>query len=318
MPVESVALHMPSLDELAEVISVGLRKNYKESSCSVVDCPDLSKEPFGLAANGICGRTKLVEVGGVPNLVPLSKYMEKVYNLQTISERIGAPGCFVLGAGAGSKHVVGCNCEMMPNFRCRGGEKERVNLTHIAKVKQDGGYLLQNYENDYAGSSEFTLLANLFCSDGNPGKVLEVHAKSRIGDKKDLVGCIRGALKEYFGARRPIGMGGTFLVKDGRIKIHVMPDFSETPLTSEEDVNNWLRFYEVNAPFTCLSTFITEDCGLDLRLEHTHGYNITNGVGGHYHYDTTPEEVEYLGYFSPAEFIFRVDRPTETHQIGRD
>ena len=39
---------------------------------------------------------------------------------QDVSERIGLPGCFILGAGAGSKHVVGVNCEMMPNLRCDG------------------------------------------------------------------------------------------------------------------------------------------------------------------------------------------------------
>nr|XP_002131943.1 ester hydrolase C11orf54 homolog [Ciona intestinalis] len=317
MLVENVALHVPSMEELAEVVGVGLKKNYKEWSCSVVDCPDLSKAPFGLASNGICGRTRLVDVGGVPNLVPVSQYMEKVYNLQDISERVGTPGCFILGAGAGSKHVVGCNCELMPNFRCEGGERERVNLCHVARVKSDGGYLLQNYENDHGSSSEFSLLANLFCSDGKQGKVLEVRGKCRIGEK-DLVGCMRGALKEHFGPNRPIGMGGTFLVNKGKIKIHVMPDFSETPLTSDNDVNNWLKFYEVTSPFMCLSTFITEDCGLDLRVEHTHGYNANSGVGGHYHYDVTPDEVEYIGYFTPAEFIYRVDRPSTTHNIGRD
>ena len=41
--------------------------------------------------------------------------------------------------------------------------------------------------------------------------------------------------------------------------------------------------------------------GLDLRVEHTHGLNKGQGQGGHYHYDTTPEEIEYVGYFGLAE-----------------
>jgi len=41
--------------------------------------------------------------------------------------------------------------------------------------------------------------------------------------------------------------------------------------------------------------------GLDLRVEHTHGYNIEKGQGGHYHYDTTPDIIEYVGYFNLAE-----------------
>lgn len=57
--------------------------------------------------------------------------------------------------------------------------------------------------------------------------------------------------------------------------------------------------------------------GLDLRVEHTHGFSH-HGEGGHYYTDTTPNTVEYLGYFLPAEFVYRIDRPMETHNVGRD
>lgn len=57
--------------------------------------------------------------------------------------------------------------------------------------------------------------------------------------------------------------------------------------------------------------------GLDLRVEHTHGFSH-HGEGGHYYIDTTPNLVEYLGYFLPAEFVYRIDRPAETHSVGRD
>jgi len=74
----------------------------------------------------------------------------------------------------------------------------------------------------------------------------------------------------------------------------------------------------LSSPFVVLSTFITEDMGLDLRVEHSHGYSTVNGTGGHYHTDVTPEQIEYVGYFAPAEYIYRLDRPKETHDIGRD
>ena len=41
--------------------------------------------------------------------------------------------------------------------------------------------------------------------------------------------------------------------------------------------------------------------GLDLRLEHSHGFNLEKGQGGHYHYDTTPDIVEYTAYYNIAE-----------------
>ena len=82
MALEKQVLYVPKLDEMADVLDFGLKQNYKDVSCSVVDCPDLSKEPFGLAAAGICGKSRLADVGGVPYLVPSSRYMEKVYDLQ--------------------------------------------------------------------------------------------------------------------------------------------------------------------------------------------------------------------------------------------
>ena len=61
--------------------------------------------------------------------------------------------------------------------------------------------------------------------------------------------------------------------------------------------------------------FLFQD--LDLRIEHFHGFS-DHGDGGHYHYDTTPTEVSYHGYFNLGEYMVRIDRPKETHMIGRD
>ena len=64
-----------------------------------------------------------------------------------------------------------------------GCEKERRNLVHIAKVNpQNGAHQLRSYEENYSSSTEFGLLANLFCSEGKRGKVVEVQVKYRTGD----------------------------------------------------------------------------------------------------------------------------------------
>ncbi|XP_019714890.1 ester hydrolase C11orf54 homolog [Hippocampus comes] len=94
-------------------------------------------------------------------------------------------------------------------------------------------------------------------------------------------------------------------------------EFSVCPLTSNEEVNSWLKHFEVKAPLICQSVLVSKDPGLDLRVEHTHCFS-PHGEGGHYYIDTTPDSVEYLGYFVPAEFMYRIDRPKETHAVGRD
>lgn len=72
----------------------------------------------------------------------------------------------------------------------------------------------------------------------------------------------------------------------------------------------------LSALFLTYCPFVSKQ-GLDLRVEHTHGFSH-HGEGGHYYIDTTPSTVEYLGYFLPAEFVYRIDRPVETHNVGRD
>eukprot|EP00731_Ephydatia_muelleri_P036693 Em0306g1a len=160
---------------------------------------------------------------------------------------------------------------------------------------------------EYA-SLETGLLANVLASEGKPGKVLEIRAKHRTGHD-NFVTCMRKALKDRYGTV-PVGLGGVFQILSGKANLHVMPEFSCTPLNSDEDVNNWLRFYDVAAPLTCLSVFVSHDPGLDLRVEHTHCFS-DHGCGGHYHYDVTPQEVEYLAYYTLAEKLYRIDRPVK-------
>lgn len=66
----------------------------------------------------------------------------------------------------------------------------------------------------------------------------------------------------------------------------------------------------MHVPLSCLQ-------GLDLRVEHTHCFS-NHGEGGHYHYDVTPNDVDYHGYYTVAEQLVRIDRPVHTHSFGRD
>lgn len=54
-------------------------------------------------------------------------------------------------------------------------------------------------------------------------------------------------------------MGGVFVILKGKAKFHVMPDFSKEPIHSDDELNKWLKFYEMNAPLTTVGTFISKD-----------------------------------------------------------
>lgn len=307
-PVESKPLYVPPLEEVATVLQKALQKSFKEASVSVTDCPDLTKQPFGLEGKGLCGSPRLVEVGGVPYLMPLVQ-KDKLYDMQAVAKSTDLTNAFVLGAGAGPHPYVGVNSELVANLTT--GENAS-NGSHFIKIlTPSGNYKLEKLPQN---ETRTALLLNMFECEGKPGKVLHVKAKKRTADT-NLVSCMRKALEEFYGDKS-VGLGGTFRLVEGKAWCHVMPDFSGTPITCDAEVNKWLKFFDMPAPMVFASTLVSRDNGLDLRLEHTHGYG--KDCGGHYHYDTTPDTAEYDGYFSIAEFMYRVDRPKVTHSVGRN
>lgn len=320
---EHCVLHTPTLSEVAVVLQAGLATNFAEATVDVVDCPDL--RTWGLAAEGLSGHTRLLDIGGVPYLMP-TVCRDRLYNMRDYPSLAGLPATargFVIGAGAGPWPYVGRNSEMMPNLLVEADRSVAVQCTHITRTIDD-----DNNHTEVGGSSTYStlklpdtetrnaLLGNLFISEGQPGKVLRIRTRMRTGET-NFVTCLRETLASHYQNGPPVGLGGVFRVEAGRVKVHVMPDFSTCPLTSDKAVNEWLKFYEVESPFTVLSTLISRDPGLDLRVEHSHGWG-EDGSGGHYHYDTTPSEVEYVGYYNLAEYCYRIDRPTNTHTFGRD
>lgn len=306
-PVEHKALHVPPLEEVASVLEAALKKNFADATVSVVECPDLTKGPYSLGAAGLCGSPRLADVGGVPYLMPTVQ-RDKVYDLKDLAASVDLPNSFIVGAGAGPHNYVGVNSELMANVVV--GNKS-YNGSRAAKVDAAGKCELLTLPQEQTGCA---LMLNMFASEGKGGKVLKIQAKRRTGET-NLVSCLRQALENHYGDK-PVGLGGTFRLVQGKAKIHVMPDFSPVPLTCDADVNKWLRFFDMEAPMVFLSTLISKDPGLDLRIEHSHGYG--DDRGGHYHFDTTPDIVEYEAYYNVAEFMYRVDKPVVTHGFGRN
>ncbi|XP_060941615.1 ester hydrolase C11orf54 homolog [Limanda limanda] len=312
---ERVQLHAPHLEELRCVLQAGLEENFAEVQVSVVECPDLTKEPFNFPVKGLCGSPRITDVGGVPYLVPLVQ-KHKEYNMNTISKELELPGAFILGAAAAPSRIVGMNAELVPAVLTEAEGRPAVNSSYYSSINPADGQCLQEKYSDKFSDCNFGLLGNLYACEGHPGKVIEVRAKKRTG-VHSLVTALRNTLEGHY-PDKSLALGGTFIIQKGKAKIHIMPrEFSVCPLNTNDEVNNWLKHFEVSAPLICQSVLVSRDPGLDLRVEHTHCFSH-HGEGGHYYIDTTPYSVEYLGYFMPAEFVYRIDRPTETHEVGRE
>jgi len=155
-------------------------------------------------------------------------------------------------------------------------------------------------------------------SCGQSGKVLDIKCSGRKNKEINYTTAIREALNSFFTIEKPIGLAGQFLVTKSSTKIHVMRDFSTKPITSEVELNEWLKFFSMDPPMLFQSVLVSHDPGYDLRVEHAHGWSLNKPEGGHYHYDLDPENVEYHGIYSVAQNLWRIDRPKETHTFGRD
>ncbi|KAI6189222.1 Ester hydrolase C11orf54-like protein [Aphelenchoides besseyi] len=296
----TVELNAPPLEELVPIIVDGLKEHFKESTVEIVKCPDLTKKPFGFTGFGIASDLRVAEVGGQGNLFPILR-REKYFNLKTICKVCEMPeNCFVFGPGAANREGAGTNCEMVADaVFSKDGDKVR---THISKM--DGNHFKQLETNDMRCGP----LANLaICSNKESASpVLKITAKQRLG-QLNFPETIRQTLGRHYGAKL-VSVCGVFLMRTGKALVHVMPDFPENNFHNRDELQNeWLQYFEVNAPLICASVFHSTDPALDLRLEHSHAFS-EHKDSGHYHYDTTPEEVVYEGYFRPATKLYRIDK----------
>ncbi|CAG2187761.1 Ester hydrolase C11orf54,Ester hydrolase C11orf54 homolog [Mytilus edulis] len=206
----------------------------------------------------------------------------QVYTFTQIAELVDLPGAFMIGAGAGPHKHIGCCCELINDVKLDKSGNVAVMNSHIAKVSTEDGGCIQ----ETLTKNEFSLMGNFYVVMATQERlVIEVKASKRTGEE-NFMSCIR------------------------------KPDFSKTPLTSQEQVGKWLKFYEMDSPLVCLGELVSHDPGMDLRVEHFHCYS-EHGQGGHYHNDTTPNEVEYRGYFILADYVYRVDQPPQTTELAR-
>jgi hypothetical protein len=317
MQVEKFPLSPPSLEELADKLRAPLEANYKQSSVRVVPCPDLRKEPYNLATEGLSGQEKIADVGGQGNLFPWPQ-RNKTWSMVELAEamEMSPEKGSIIGAGAGPFHVIGQNCELASNFSWQGGFKHIDNQTHVAQITKDTGAV----KVDKSPSVDCGLMINLYGSLGEPGPVLHINVRTRKGAEKSFSECIQKALHAAYGDSQTVSLGGVFMVHAGKARYHIMPDFPEQkdlPFTDRDQVEDWLTYHEFEVPMTCLCVLHSADPDktMDLRMEHTHCFSpLMNNAGGHYHYDveSTYEDIEYEAFFNTAKVIYRVDRPATT------
>ncbi|XP_065155664.1 ester hydrolase C11orf54 homolog [Atheta coriaria] len=300
--VERHTLHFPDLNEMAHVLSKQLKSQFHYVKTEVANSPDLREEPFLLTTAGLTGSTRVLDIGSLSNLVPRPN-LKKSYSLVDMMSIAELNTAYAFGAGAGPFKQLGYNSEGVYNFNVRDCTLHQHSASIRVTNLPNGtfGYKLLNLNDS---QTDVGFLCNLFASKGHPGKVVQLHLKQRINSTFVLGTGLRHILRKHFGSEKPIGVGLVGLFKNGVADTSVMPTFSEEPV---ENFADWVKHFNTSAPFVMLGTILTEDQGLNLYTPHIHFRN--EHQGGHFINDISPEDVEYVIYLSPAEYIYRVDQP---------
>ena len=310
LTIEKAQFAKTSLEQISEALKKGLQKNYKSVEISIVDCPNLKQ--WDCPAEGLSGNQKIIDVGGEPYMHD-KKLIGAEFDYEEIAKKIGSEKSYALGAGSGAMSCLGGHCgELVINENLITNESRSI----IAQVD----------ENQKCKSSKYTArkhggLGNIYYSDGKPGKVIKIMVKGRSGKQGSLPQAMRTALKENLSTEKDnhFAVAGVFRILNGKIKSHVQPDYDTIKHEYYDPkqmkcVKDFLKFYEPIGPhFQCYSILWTGDpTGGKLNLresgEHTHfhSYKGTQDAG-HYHFDVTPEEIEYECYFNIPEEVHRVN-----------
>ena len=356
-----VELWSPALEELAPIVRAGLQANYAHVEVEVTDCPDL--RTLGCATAGIGGSTILLEVGGEP-YAHNPNYRHVSFDMAQMASDCGRSEGSILGAGMAYPGAIDGHCgEVIATLKAGG-----VNRSKVARVGQKqgsdsasgggGACIVEPYP-----STRHSGLSNLFLSEGLAGAVLKVSVGKRIGAESSFPQALRkslqahpeigstaplssrGAFKDNLSRsaaedpplplNRQVGMGGVFVIEEGQIRSHIMPDYEciahhYYDTQTEEVIADFLQFYEHMGPdLLCFSVFWTGDpTGGRLHLrasgEHTHFFHLGGrNQAGHYHYDVSQETIRYTGYFNTAAELARIgdiyaDLDKQSSHTGED
>ena len=299
-----------SLDKISKALKNGLSNNYKAVEVSVVECPNL--RDWDCPSEGISGNQKIIDVGGEPYMHD-PKFIGTEFDYEEISKMIGSEKSYALGAGSGAMSCLDGHCgELVINENLITSESKSI----IARVGKNKECIAEKYSARKHGG-----LGNVFYTDGARGEVIKIKIKGRTGEQGSLPQAMRKALSDNLQIKENehIALAGVFRILNGKIKSHVQPDYADIKHEYYDPkqmkcVKDFLEFYEPVGPeLQGYSVLWTGDpTGGDLNLresgEHTHFHSyIKENIAGHYHFDVTPEEIEYEGYFNTEEEVHRVN-----------
>ncbi|UJR25060.1 hypothetical protein I4U23_006420 [Adineta vaga] len=270
---------------------------------------DFSSEPWNLAASSLGNNGIFCQLGGAKN-VELQQGHSVRFDIASVLNQLNIKNeqTLVIGPGAADLTHLSINGELVFNMTLDQYNKIVTQRSYSSMIPNENDEPCQQlYQPKTCGPFQHIMISTI--DRQQSAIMIEIDVQERLNDEHEeennFISVIRRSLKQY--SKEPIALGGIFRIEKGTIKAHVMPDFVNEDLTNKQQVDQWLKFYDMHAPLNCLSVLLTEDINnAGFRLEHSHFFS-DHGQSGHYHFDITPKEVHYHGYFILCEEAIIVD-----------
>ncbi|XP_077275220.1 ester hydrolase C11orf54 homolog [Temnothorax americanus] len=325
----SIDMFMFDKLKLATIAQNELSTDFEEATVEWVDCPDLTQHPFYLTAPGLCGDTAILDIGGISNLFPCPK-KEKIFKFENILQELNRTQYdnFIIGGGLFTTQPTLHLYELIMNASFSPGTGGRMTVRNESRVAFLEATDITNTEQiklEFLTNTDpyCNIYGNFFVSKGLREQVLKVRAKKRFG--RNFIDALQRAIGRfpYKTDSQLMGFGGTFVVKNGEALHHIIRNDWTGQIKTKEKIRNCIEYCNVQTPVTGFATFVNADrhCvvnmspanpGLKIKSEkvsltrsRAHGYS--NYGGGYYHGNESNDDTEYLGYFSPATKLYRID-----------
>lgn len=98
-------------------------------------------------------------------------------------------------------------------------------------------------------------------------------------------------------------------MEKGRVRAHVLPKMKD-----DEDLNilKELHRFEAGPDLTCCSVILSADpTGGDMLTlpQHAHFFRRDGTEGGHFEEGVTKDDMHYIGYYTLASSLYRLNNP---------
>ncbi|KYN26963.1 PREDICTED: ester hydrolase C11orf54 homolog [Trachymyrmex cornetzi] len=310
-----IDLYVPEKTELAIVLQNELSTDFEEVTVEWVDCPDLTQEPFNLAAPGLCGDIALLDIGGISNLFPFPIKNRNIYfkNILQELDRTQSDNLIIGGGLCTRKHLLH---ELIMNASFSPAAEGKMTVNNKSCFAATSGILKKHFvlSKSLANTNPYcNIYGNFFVSKGLREQVLKVHAKHRTG--RDFIVALQHAIKRFSKCSQLMGFGGTFIIKNGKTIHHVIQNDWKVPIKMKKRIHKCIKYWKIqDSPVVAFATFVSADRHKvmspkeNIYLNRWHVHANSNDGGGYYH-ETEPNNsnTEYLGYFSPATKLYRIN-----------